>query len=654
MKLDTVVNKTRVSNTGRSQRVGILEQNAHLLEDILRNKIYSNKPQAVVREYLTNAIDEHKFHNISRPVEVTLDEGENPFFCVRDFAKGLDEEGVFNVFAMYCASTKNNDDRNMGGYGIGSKAGYAYGDQFYVTSHHGGKKITYLFALQVVDGIKQGMVHKVQETESKETGIEVKVPVKKQDIYSFRQLIKYFTAFVSIPVLVNGEEQEKEEFPFSGDFWWYNNNATPVVVVGEIAYPIPQNWNRHISIRVGVDEVNIAVSREAIEITEKTTKTLNEKINKAEEELSKKIQDSLGRNITDFWDYFEKLSALPHDLKRNCERIVPPHFYHKYFSSKKSVTEYHERVPKKDSFIYHRIGSEKAPRGFYEHVTNNGSHFVYIKKWETKEEMEKAFSDPKKAWMYLPKHQTTKVSDVIVPKSIKLTKKNTVSKSFLETFGAKTEQNYKFRLQTFSYKYEKDRAEKAFNNGGYYFLTERGTNIRELQSVIFHFNCQNIDFWKTINLQNIVIFGVMSSGIKKFKKAPQWKNISELKNLFTDKDIERARQNYFASYSLRYHKDISVKSRLFFTDLIPTKTEEHLIKISKRPVSLSLSDDFKRNIMHGLTSHFEKRQKRILTKFPESVYSYVGSQLLFYNRNDLQVVEEQRKKLKDKINDCSY
>ena len=38
----------------------------------LRDKIYSNKIQAVVREYICNAVDEHNKHGVDRPVEIKM------------------------------------------------------------------------------------------------------------------------------------------------------------------------------------------------------------------------------------------------------------------------------------------------------------------------------------------------------------------------------------------------------------------------------------------------------------------------------------------------------------------------------------------------------------------------------------------------------
>ena len=101
----------------------------------LRDKIYSNKVLAVVREYTTNALDEHLKHGIEKPVTVRIQDNT---FSVRDYAKGLSENDVRNVFGMYFKSTKRDNNLQSGMFGLGSKAAHCYTDTFYVRSFHDG------------------------------------------------------------------------------------------------------------------------------------------------------------------------------------------------------------------------------------------------------------------------------------------------------------------------------------------------------------------------------------------------------------------------------------------------------------------------------------------------------------------------------------
>ena len=75
-----------------------------------RDKIYSDKIMAVVREYVCNAIDEHKKFGIDKPVEYGIKDGK---FFVRDFANGLSEDGVRKIFGMYFRSAPSQTLMNL-------------------------------------------------------------------------------------------------------------------------------------------------------------------------------------------------------------------------------------------------------------------------------------------------------------------------------------------------------------------------------------------------------------------------------------------------------------------------------------------------------------------------------------------------------------
>lgn len=151
---------------------------------ILRDKIYSNKEKAALFETLSNAVDEHKKHNVKRPVEVYLTATN---LVIRDYALGLSEEKVLQVFFQYFESTKNDSNLSIGGFGIGAKAPLSYTDNFTVTSYFGGKAITFA---SIING-KASYVTKVFEEESEEpTGIEVNIPLNTPTDYErFRDLL---------------------------------------------------------------------------------------------------------------------------------------------------------------------------------------------------------------------------------------------------------------------------------------------------------------------------------------------------------------------------------------------------------------------------------------------------------------------------------
>jgi anti-sigma regulatory factor (Ser/Thr protein kinase) len=100
--------------------MGMSNTAALMMAKHLRDTVYKHKTLAVVRELACNAIDEHVKYGVQRPVEIGLRENEGDTeFYVRDFAKGLSDFGVRNVFGPYGESTKSKDNNSIGGYGIG-------------------------------------------------------------------------------------------------------------------------------------------------------------------------------------------------------------------------------------------------------------------------------------------------------------------------------------------------------------------------------------------------------------------------------------------------------------------------------------------------------------------------------------------------------
>jgi hypothetical protein len=220
MKTQVIANRLITSNNMQSSTMGMDASGADMATYYLRDKIYSDKIMAVVREYVCNALDEHKKHNISRAVDFGLRTVDNETsFFVRDYAKGLSEHDIRNIFGMYFRSTKSSDNNQIGGFGIGSKAGHCYTDTFLVKSFYNGVCSTYACALGGGNsGIPVGHILKVSEEKTGETGLEVSLEVKKEDYANFVNKSHHFIRFCTASVVFdNGDEQFQPDTPvFSG------------------------------------------------------------------------------------------------------------------------------------------------------------------------------------------------------------------------------------------------------------------------------------------------------------------------------------------------------------------------------------------------------------------------------------------------------
>lgn len=159
-----------------------LRNQAHLMT-ILRDTLYSDKILAVLREYAANAWDAHRQSGRKdTPIRVTLPTQAEPTLVIRDFGTGLSEEDLYQVYTQYGESTKRESNETVGYLGIGSKSAFAYSDSFLITSHYAGVKSVYC---AVLDSSDIGEVKRLSQSATDETGLEIRVPVKQQDLNAF-------------------------------------------------------------------------------------------------------------------------------------------------------------------------------------------------------------------------------------------------------------------------------------------------------------------------------------------------------------------------------------------------------------------------------------------------------------------------------------
>ena len=305
MKTATIASPLFTSNNMDSSVMGMDAVGMDLATYFMRDKIYSNKIKAVVREYLCNAIDEHNKFDVKEAVQAGLRaENNESSFYVRDFAKGLSEEDVRNIFGMYFRSTKSKSNDSIGGFGVGSKAGHCYNDTFFVTSYFKKKRITYTCVLGAGDsGVPVGHIYKIDECDTSETGLEVSVPISSADYYDFKREIENFVhlspanieatignSIVSPIEAVKSFERNGFKFRLLNDTY----GAILCFQMGGVSYMNQEaNEYKNFSIRRGhtlvvdipIGMMSIPISRENFENTA-SNKLVFDKINKTIEELN--------------------------------------------------------------------------------------------------------------------------------------------------------------------------------------------------------------------------------------------------------------------------------------------------------------------------------------------------------------------------------
>ena len=288
------------SGIQRSVSFGIKDSGMGHILSILRNQLYSDKVGAVVREYSANAYDANVENGKAEtPIRVTLPSPLERNFRVRDFGQGLSPDEITEVYCFYGESTKRNSNAYIGQLGLGSKSGFAYGDNFLINSYVDGIHYTYN---AYIDETNLGQIALLsQNPTNEESGVEIVVPVKQEDISAFKRSVERYLRFFKVkPVilgLTSGELEELFRDPItSGTGWaYYPNVGRPTAVMGNIGYPLDSHslklssddkttetirtiLNSNIVIDFAIGDLSVAASREGLQYTDITINNIKKAI----------------------------------------------------------------------------------------------------------------------------------------------------------------------------------------------------------------------------------------------------------------------------------------------------------------------------------------------------------------------------------------
>lgn len=144
---------------------------------ILSSSLYKDPMLAMVRETICNAWDAHIDAGIDTPIEITLNDDH---LIIKDFGKGIPDDLIGPIYAVYGASTKKNDGRQTGGFGLGCKSPFSYTDHFEVTSCNNGVKTIYNMSKSSAQVGGKPSVVPIASFPTTETGITVKVPLNPE------------------------------------------------------------------------------------------------------------------------------------------------------------------------------------------------------------------------------------------------------------------------------------------------------------------------------------------------------------------------------------------------------------------------------------------------------------------------------------------
>lgn len=290
--------------TKRVSKYKISIENVGIVMNILRNQLYSNKILAVIREYLTNAADEHVENKVTKAIDITLPNGLCSDFIIRDHGRGLNHSNIESTYIILGQSTKRVSNTLTGCLGLGSKAGFAYSDSFTIISYNNGKKTTYL---AFIDETNEGRLAQVSSEPTIESGMEIRIPVSEGDYSRFASLLAEFLSTFSCAVKVT-PPIEVRKYPYNRE----------LVVMGNVAYPynsrecnIPPGNRLFLNVPIG--SIDITASREGLEYTDKTKLAIRAA---AETELDR-IWNEVTKRVESKASWFEAVCYLSKEEKAN-------------------------------------------------------------------------------------------------------------------------------------------------------------------------------------------------------------------------------------------------------------------------------------------------------------------------------------------------
>lgn len=213
---------------------------------VLSSTLYSRKEEAMVREIVCNAWDAHiESGNTKTPIKITLNYDQ---LIIQDFGLGIAPEMIGPIYGTYGGSTKKDNGQVTGGFGLGSKAPFAYADHFEVTSCHNGIKTIYKMSLSsaVVGG--KPSITPIVSVPTQEHGLTVSIKLKDQDDYrTIQTLVHKIVTLGEISCLFNDELLDTIPFSSATDKFLIvrsnllahgNTHDSVMVRYGNVTYPI--------------------------------------------------------------------------------------------------------------------------------------------------------------------------------------------------------------------------------------------------------------------------------------------------------------------------------------------------------------------------------------------------------------------------------
>jgi hypothetical protein len=285
-----------------------LENNSHVLFEILRNQIYRDPIGSICREITSNSRDSHREANkMNVPIEIVIP-GE--YLVVRDFGVGMSPERIREVYSVYGASTKRDDNRQTGGFGLGAKCFFAYVDVCELESIYNGIKYNYHI---MIDKSQKGKIQLISHESTNEgNGVTIRIPVKPSDRTTFRQKLHLYTDFWEVRPKFLGDSygtqlplprisREKWAVYDKNTYYGYNILCDGIPYQ-DSSFGIPNT----VVLKFETGEIDLSSNREQLRLTDKTKKEIED----AKHIYTKEVGEAAQKEIDKCQTFSEVLGII--------------------------------------------------------------------------------------------------------------------------------------------------------------------------------------------------------------------------------------------------------------------------------------------------------------------------------------------------------
>ena len=155
----------------------------------LRGSIYPNPIRTICREIPSNARDAHREVGKSDlAIDIQLPNDLDPTFSVRDYGPGINPDRIKDTFIVFFASTKRQDNKQTGGFGLGAKSPLGYSDSFNIetiTPNENGEMVKRCYCAYIDESERGSLATLSEEVTTEPQGTKISIPIKSCDFYKF-------------------------------------------------------------------------------------------------------------------------------------------------------------------------------------------------------------------------------------------------------------------------------------------------------------------------------------------------------------------------------------------------------------------------------------------------------------------------------------